>query len=155
MAKYTDEERIKHFWARANITDLFGCWEWTAGKNGDGYGNFRWHGKHIGTHRLSYLLVYGMIPKGMLVLHHCDNPPCVNPCHLFLGTHQDNADDMKQKGRSPERSGERNSRAILKLIEVAEIRKKYSCGERRADLALKYGVAPPTIDAVISGRNWR
>lgn len=76
-----------------------GCWQWKGSSNKDGYGTTRYMGKSIMAHRLSFLLHGGEIPDGMCVLHSCDNPPCVNPDHLFLGTHQDNMDDMARKGR--------------------------------------------------------
>ncbi len=76
-----------------------GCWEWNAGCFSDGYGAFSYQRKTQKAHRISYLLFVGMIPKGKMVLHRCDNPPCVNPAHLFIGTAKDNAHDAIQKGR--------------------------------------------------------
>lgn len=76
------------------------CWIWTAGKDSWGYGTFRMHGKVIGSHRASWEIHNGPISKGMSVLHHCDNPPCVNPDHLFIGTHTDNMRDCISKGRN-------------------------------------------------------
>lgn len=75
------------------------CWEWTAGGNQMGYGQLRMNGKPILAHRLSYELYYGVKPGKLFVCHHCDNPPCCNPKHLFLGTCQDNVDDMMRKDR--------------------------------------------------------
>lgn len=78
------------------------CWEWSGSKNSKGYGRFHDHrGKWTGAHRVSYEIHKGMIPKGMHVLHHCDNPSCVNPDHLFIGNNQDNMDDKLLKGRQP------------------------------------------------------
>ena len=92
---------------RARFFDLVkkhdgdGCWLWLGTCRGDGYGLTKTEDrKTIGSHRMAYLLTYGEIPDGLLVLHKCDNPPCVNPEHLFLGTHQDNRDDMLKKGRN-------------------------------------------------------
>lgn len=76
-----------------------GCWIWTGSKNTGGHGQFTVCGKCITAHRVSYELYIGPIPEGMWVLHKCDNPPCQNPDHLFLGTRQDNVDDMVRKGR--------------------------------------------------------
>jgi len=75
------------------------CWEWKGSKNNKGYGRMIINGKFYMAHRLSYALFVNEIPKGMLVCHKCDNPSCVNPDHLFVGTNQDNMDDMKKKGR--------------------------------------------------------
>lgn len=72
------------------------CWGWTGGTNNHGYARM----SKIYAHRISYELTFGTIPEGLHVLHRCDNPPCTNPSHLMLGTHQDNMDDMKRKGRA-------------------------------------------------------
>lgn len=74
-----------------------GCWLWTAAL--ERYGYFKLDGKQISAHRASFIIYVGPIPENLFVLHQCDNPPCVNPNHLFLGTHQDNVDDMMRKGR--------------------------------------------------------
>lgn len=76
-----------------------GCQIWTAGADGNGYGQFRFEGKLIGSHRASWIASRGPIPNGLHVLHRCDTPPCINPDHLFLGTPADNVADMIRKGR--------------------------------------------------------
>ena len=93
-----DEERdlIRDFWANVRVTD--GCWEWT-GPNDGKYGRFYRGGQSNRAHRLSYELFVGEIPDGLWVLHHCDNPPCIRPDHLFLGDCQANMRDAAQKGR--------------------------------------------------------
>ena len=91
------EER---FWARVGEPDSNGCWPWLGTKRHTGYGKIRNHYKHEGTHRVSYTLNVGPIPQGLHVLHKCDNPTCVNPDHLFLGTQADNMKDMFKKGRN-------------------------------------------------------
>jgi hypothetical protein len=77
-----------------------GCWEWTAGRNEWNYGVFPIRGRNVYAHRFAYTRWVGPIPEGQKVLHRCDNPPCVNPAHLFLGTQQANVDDMYAKGRA-------------------------------------------------------
>lgn len=82
------------------INEVTDCWEWTASTNNIGYGMFRWETGIMRTaHRVSYELFKGMIPKGKIVCHTCDNPKCVNPDHLWIGTNKDNYEDMKRKGR--------------------------------------------------------
>lgn len=91
------EER---FWSKVVIVDDdTSCWEWRGWCDKDGYGNVRRGAGLKRTHRVAYQLVYGEIPEGLFVLHHCDNPPCVRPEHLFLGTHQDNIADKVAKNR--------------------------------------------------------
>ncbi len=96
---------INHgFWARVTKGDSKSCWNWTGGKNEKGYGALRFLGERILAHRLSWIIHNGPIPEhdsyhGFCILHRCDNPSCVNPDHLFLGTHQDNMDDMVAKNR--------------------------------------------------------
>jgi hypothetical protein len=86
------------FLSKVEIDNATGCWNWKHSVRRD-YGRFKLHGKFEGAHRISYLFFKGPIDEGMLICHNCDNPRCVNPEHLFQGTHQDNAVDAYQKGR--------------------------------------------------------
>jgi hypothetical protein len=88
------------FWDKVRIGD--GCWEWQASKRATGYGQFAYLGKpSVKAHRVAWMLNRGLIPDGVCVLHRCDNPGCVRPSHLFLGTQEDNIRDREVKGRSP------------------------------------------------------
>jgi hypothetical protein len=99
-------------------------------------------------------LTYGDIPAGMIICHRCDNPPCVRPEHLFLGTQADNQRDRKRKGRSGR--GEKNGRAKLTARAVREIRARYARGDvSQAALGAEYGVSQPAIGFVVRGEHWR
>ena len=89
----------KRFWSKVNKTD--GCWEWTAYLNKQGYGRYGIGSNVYRAHRLAFEEAYGPIPEGMFVCHKCDNPSCVRPDHLFLGTNSDNLKDCSAKGRHP------------------------------------------------------
>ena len=100
--RHWDKTPEQRFWAMVEKSDLpNACWLWTGHKTKDGYGKLYMQsfGYQIYTHRISYMLAYGSIPIGFHVLHRCDNPPCCNPSHLFLGTQQDNMRDREAKGR--------------------------------------------------------
>lgn len=148
------EER---FWSKVNQLDN-GCWEWTGCLTNKGYGLFYARPSKITSHRLSWLLKYGNIPKNVFVLHHCDNRKCVNPDHLFIGTQKDNLQDMTNKGRRVNHYpyGELNPSAKLNLKQVQEIREqlKTSFKGLGIKLALQYGVTETTISYIRNNRVW-
>ena len=132
------------------------CWEWGAYKDRDGYGTIWIAGRQQKAHRASYQLYIGEIPPRLCVCHRCDNPGCVNPDHLFLGTHADNAHDHVNKGRGfrPVMSGEKNVSAKLTEAQVIEIRARHSYGAKNVDLAKEFGVAQQTISMIVCCHNW-
>lgn len=141
------------FFKRVQKTDS--CWVWIGKKHSDGYGEMTINFKVKKTHRYSWEIHRGEIPKGMLVCHKCDNPPCVNPEHLFLGTNADNSLDRKIKGRAYRHLGEANGRAKLNKKQVAQIRALRSRGIKRKIVAEKFNVAMVTIDKIHYGETWR
>jgi len=143
------------FWASIENKSISGadCWEWVKGKDEKGYGGIFESGRgRIKSHRLSWEINVGEIPEGFHVLHKCDNPSCVNPAHLWLGTHQDNMKDSKEKGRRP--MGEDNVRSKLSVQEVKTIRKLRKDGMKYSELAKMFNVSRQTIPDIINGRCW-
>jgi len=129
-----------------------GCWEWTAYKNKDGYGTISSNFRPKMAHRASYEIYHGEIPKGMLVLHRCDNPGCVNPDHLFLGSSADNVADKVTKNRQAR--GVSHARPNAKLIESDVVAIRAAKGFRQWELASIYGVGQDVISRIRSGKCW-
>ena len=129
------------------------CWVWTAQRDDDGYGRVQIGKTPRRPHRVAYEIAYGAIPAGALVLHRCDNPSCVRPDHLFLGTHADNVRDRDAKGRTAR--GSRQGGAILDEARVARMRSLRRSGVSARRLATSFGVSEPTVYAVLSRRMWR
>ena len=150
------QKDIDRFWSKVDKKGKDDCWEWTAYKSSGGYGHFRFRGKDRGTHRFSWLLHNGIIPEGLCVLHDCDNPACVNPAHLFLGTHKDNTQDSIKKGRWPDRNGEAAGGSKLTEAQVLSIRAEYKIGNiSQRELARKYNVSHDTIWRIVTRKSWR
>ncbi len=158
--KWIKVDPIKRFWEKVQKAN--NCWEWTGNKNHKGYGLFWGGDKWYPAHRYSYLLKHREIPDGLLVLHKCDNPGCVNPKHLFLGTPKENMEDMFKKKRDwhhtcPERQarGEKHGGAKLTQESVAQIRQLYKDKMPTMAIAKQYGVHQTTINRIVAGNLWR
>jgi hypothetical protein len=147
------KDPIKRFWKFVDKRSTDECWEWTGRKSYKGYGRMKIACKHIQAHRFSYELFIGKIPKGICVCHTCDNPPCVNPNHLFLGTNLDNVHDRDRKGRKA--LGENNGKSKLKLEEVINIKAYLLLGYSVASIARMFGFPHSTINAIKLGRSWK
>lgn len=158
--KGTPEER---FWSKVKIGNDDECWEWIAGHSG-GYGRFEISGKKVAAHRFSYELFYGAISGDFVVLHECDNPRCVNPKHLRLGTLSDNMQDMWDKGRHSfpsnafvhwDRHGERNPKSKLTQDDIFKIRAFFDRGLSTAkELARIYSISTVHVYDIVNLKCW-
>ena len=124
------------------------CWEWLASTK-EGYGVIWNEGRYTKAHRLAYAFFTGPLAADLFVCHTCDNPRCVKPSHLFLGTNQDNIADRGHKGRTRVGTGERHGNARLSDAQVDEIRCRYRSGERQTALAAWYGVSQAHISRIV------
>lgn len=131
-----------------------GCWYWTASIRVAGYGGLWVNGKYLLAHRFSYETFKGTIPSGMFVCHTCDNRLCINPDHLWLGTNQDNMDDMNKKKRGITHSGEKNGKSIFVLSQVTEIR-KLKLTKSLHELSKMFNCSKSAISHIIKNRVWR
>jgi HNH endonuclease len=128
------------------------CWQWLAAHNETGYGRLgRIEELPEGAHRRAYLAFIGTIPEGLHVLHRCDNRGCVNPAHLFLGSHQDNMRDMKIKGRAGRVCGESHGTHKLTTAQVRMIR---TSPRSNSDLARELGVSSVRVGQIRRGKGW-
>jgi len=152
-----NERLIRRFITKADIRGEKDCWNWLAGKNSDGYGNFKICNKEELSHRVSYIIHNESIPERLNILHQCNNRKCINPKHLFLGTHQDNMKDMVNKNRSYNcgHRGEDNSCSKLTWKKVKEIREEYiKCKTTQNILSKKYNVSKGMIYYILKNINW-
>jgi hypothetical protein len=167
----------ERFWSRVEPKES-GCWEWTTRGPG-GYGRFKAGGKNLLAHRVSWEINVGPIPDGLLVLHRCDNPPCIRPSHLFVGTQKDNLRDMQAKGRglsqvhqkairhptgddhwthkyaSRVRRGEQHHNSKMTADQVRELRALSKDGWTLARLAERFGIRISTASYIVRRETWR
>lgn len=161
-------EFLARFWGHVDRRGPNDCWVWTGRRGASGYGVVSVGSHPRRAHRVSYEIAYGPIPDGLYVCHACDNPPCVNPTHLWLGSARDNSHDARDKGRSPfgDRSGahthpesrprgEAHYAARVTEADVVAIRAAFAAGEGRAALSRRYGVTYEAISAIVRRLSWR
>lgn len=153
------EAWAKKFWPRVAVGAPDSCWRWNGSALPRGYGRF-YPSKGVGlyAHRFSWELANGRpVPAGLHVMHACDNPACVNPAHLSVGTRSDNMRDCVAKGRHARRStpGEAHPNHKLKAVQVIEMRQRAAGGESRRTLALAYGVSKHLVSLIVNRRAWR
>jgi len=132
-----------------------GCWNWNTPAS-NGYGYTRHNGARVRAHRLTYALTYGEVPAGLQVCHSCDNPRCVNPTHLFLGTQSENTKDAVAKGRQkyPARKGEACSWAKLTADAVKKIRGFCAFGVPQHTIAAQFGISQQQVSKINNGQRW-
>jgi hypothetical protein len=146
---------IDTFWTRIDKSGK--CWVWQGARCSKGYGSLGFKRKIVSAHRLAYELTHGPIPTGMHVLHHCDNPPCCNPDHLWLGTNADNVADRHRKGRSNGGSGpgELCGHAKLTSDVAKQIRELCASGVTQRKCAKMFGVHFGTVNDLVLRKTWR
>lgn len=144
------------FWSRVNKGEPNECWEWTGPPNEDGYGIIFLSGarrRKVGAHRMSYQLHYGEVAPGLVVRHTCDNPPCVNPQHLLLGTDLDNRRDAVDRNRVCH--GSIHPKAKLTEADVVEIRRLRAAGMTYVAIGERYGISNVAAGRAAKGITWR
>lgn len=150
---------IARFWSKVDRKVPNECWPWTGSFKENGYPQLGVGSLTNGTrtmrmaHRLSWLIHFGEVPKRKYILHHCDNPKCVNPNHLYLGGNSENMRDAAQRNRIAH--GVRHAYAKLNPTKVRRIRKLFKSGKNCNQIASTIGVAYATIQQVIEGQTWR
>lgn len=181
---YRNTTRDERFWILVDKSaGPDKCWHWTGYCGTNGYGQVKIRNRRTSPHRYAYELTFGPIPKGMVICHKCDNPPCCNPAHLFLGTYSDNTQDSIRKGRGyggdrhwtklhPERvirgdkhlfhqhpelmQGENSNSAILTAKQVQEIRHLYATGNiKQRELAIQFGIDQTTVSSIVLHKLWK
>ena len=139
---------------------MVGCIEWQGSKDRDGYGQINYEGVTKRAHRVVYCDYHNIVLEdidNLVVMHTCDNPSCINPNHLTVGTQKDNVRDMLLKGRRYDSSGENNPRAIVDATTVNYIRKNYIKGHKEfggAALGRRFGLAKTSVFHIINGSSW-
>ena len=146
------------FWSKVNRGDSDACWPFTGARYPPPllpYGQFSIRGRQQRAHRVAWRLTRGAISAGMQVLHRCDNPPCCNPVHLYLGTHADNMRDRNERERTHKHPGELSAMSKLRDAQVREIRAVYRRGGiKQSDLGARYGIDQSTVSNIITGKRW-
>ena len=144
----------------ARVKRVNGCWIWAGPKHRSGYGIVKIKGVGVRAHRASHAAFTGLISDQSFICHHCDNKSCVNPDHLYEGTHASNMRDMVSRSRHNAmqpgaRCGEKNPKARLTIEKVMEVRRRLANGEAKKRVAREMCVAPQTIRDIASGATWR
>lgn len=164
-----EQKYIDRFWTYVKVTEPDECWTWTAArtKQGHGYFNIKLNGKfkQIGAHKVSLMIQGITIPKDKVVMHICDNPSCVNPRHLQIGTYKDNTQDMIQKGRNNHLKGENHVHAVItedlarkiksEAVILTDIPGRQYKKTNFSQVAKKYNVPRHIVDCIANNLTWR
>lgn len=153
--RLSDEQVREKLLANIRKNEVCGCWNWLGNCQNNGYGRLKFRNVRSLAHRVSWQVFRGEIPKGMCILHSCDNPRCVNPDHLFLGTKDDNNQDMIEKGRDRKVCGEKSPKAKLTVGQVRELRRLYLEGVKIYQLAPIFGINRSSIGAIVRRKTWK
>ncbi len=159
LALQIPDDVIDRFWSKVDIRLPFECWEWQACRKQHGYGFFGsgldGHPNNTLAHRMAWMLEYGPIPEGFKILHRCDNPPCVNLNHLFIGTQHQNVLDMESKGRGRHPAGEACGGSKLTIRQVEQIRELATGGTFQTAIAAQFGIGQSTVSSIVRRATWR
>jgi len=136
-------------------TQVSDCWLWVGGTMAQGYGHFSVSNHTIRAHRWIYSLIHGAIEEGLVVRHKCDNPTCVNPMHLEVGSHAENCADMHQRGRNADRKGEKHPMASFTAEDVLDIRLKRELGWSLTEIGKLYGKSEKLIGKITRRERWK
>lgn len=154
--EYSEREREFNFWSMIKVAPS-GCWEWTAGKNPQGYGKISitlFGKREQQAQRVAWIYKNGPIPNGRMICHHCDNPACINPDHLFVGTHKENSDDKVKKGRQWKPIGTLNPHTKINEDVVRTIRTLRGHGIAYKEVARISGSSENVVNHILNGRCW-
>lgn len=154
--KGRNSDPVPRFWRKVDQRSPDECWEWTGSRTMQGYGTLMLTVdpyQTVRAHRLSWEIHNGAIPADLWVLHHCDNPPCVNPAHLYLGTPRENARDRASRNRGWETKlrGENHPTSKLSDAQIAEIRSRHAEGESQGKLAKEFGIRQGSVSRIVRG----
>lgn len=152
-----DEKTIARFWNKVDRRGPDECWLWLAAPQKDGYGAFHLDDQKVAAHRIAWMIKHPRVSaEGMCVCHTCDVRSCVNPAHLFLGTHQENVADRHAKGRSSPPKGSANGQSKLDERTVREMRIIYARGGiSQCELGKRYGITQSVTHALLHRRTWK
>ena len=149
------EREVERFWSKVAIRDEGCCWWWTGSKSEAGYGMFSYAKRRRPAHRIAWELHHeASIPDELLACHRCDHPACVNPHHIYLGTHKDNANDATERGRWNHKKGEDTASAKLTNDDVLSIVARYNTGESGRAIAFDYDIGFSSVHRIMSGETW-